>query len=158
MGIKQKIRCTKCSEYKFISEFSKKNCSRGKNYYCRQCHSKYNTEWAKKNKYPRHEYQVNYRIKNRSKIRGYGLKSRLKKFGLTLDIYKSMVKNQNGKCLICEELSKRNLCVDHNHSNGKIRGLLCQSCNLVIGNAKDNADILKSAIKYLQRENYNAML
>ena len=43
----------------------------------------------------------------------------------------------------------KSLCIDHNHVTGKVRGILCKSCNLLIGNAKDNVDILKSAIVYL---------
>lgn len=86
----------------------------------------------------------------------------VKKHGITYDKYLEIFNSQNGKCKICklEEQSYRSrLSIDHDHaccpgynSCGKcIRGLLCSSCNMILGNAKDNVDILKAAIKYLQK-------
>lgn len=65
---------------------------------------------------------------------------------------------QDGKCAICGKgpggmsNTKKRLVVDHNHKTGKIRGLLCGSCNIGLGHFKDNVEILKSAIKYLLLE------
>ena len=71
-------------------------------------------------------------------------------FGLTLDEYDEMWNEQGGVCAICEEPQKnRKLAVDHDHDTGEVRGLLCTSCNLGIGNLKDSIDILESAINYL---------
>jgi hypothetical protein len=78
-----------------------------------------------------------------------------REYGLTLEDYDKMLKVQNGKCAICNgenPIYKGNLCVDHCHTTGKIRGLLCHSCNLTLGYMKDSKDRLKNAIKYL--ENY----
>ena len=64
-----------------------------------------------------------------------------------------MFKEQNGVCAICgsPEVSDRNsnLCVDHDHETGKIRGLLCNKCNRGLGYFLDNPKILKNALKYL---------
>ena len=46
---------------------------------------------------------------------------------------------------------KNALTVDHNHVTGQIRGLLCTNCNLGIGNFKDKTELLKNAIKYLEK-------
>ncbi len=74
------------------------------------------------------------------------------KYGLTLDVYKQMLKSQNYSCKICRTHHtefKKQLAIDHCHKTGKIRGLLCHHCNSAIGNFKDNVGSLKSAIKYL---------
>lgn len=61
---------------------------------------------------------------------------------------------QDGCCAICgqsEKDLKKQLCIDHCHITGKIRGLLCNRCNWLLGHAKDNMYILQAAIKYLTK-------
>ncbi len=77
-----------------------------------------------------------------------------RKFGITTDDYAKMYSDQNKKCLICGASESDNgykLAVDHCHKSGKIRGLLCRSCNLGIGNLKENIDSLNQAILYLEK-------
>ena len=81
-------------------------------------------------------------------------------YGLTLEEYNVILKKQNYKCAICEcnEYENRwtnknnNLpfVVDHCHTTGIIRGLLCDNCNLMVGHAKNNIETLKKAINYLE--------
>lgn len=52
-------------------------------------------------------------------------------------------------CEVCGETE--NLHIDHNHTTGKYRGVLCQGCNLALGHAKDNISTLENLIKYLKR-------
>ena len=85
----------------------------------------------------------------------------LKKYGLTRDDYVNLEKSQNGVCKICGESEKHNkrLSVDHDHSCcpgagscGKcIRGLLCSTCNKVLGQVNDNIKTLKAMIEYLEK-------
>lgn len=76
------------------------------------------------------------------------------KYGITIDDYNNMFAIQEGCCAICgvhqTQLDKR-LSVDHDHSTGKVRQLLCQPCNLLIGFANDNIEILSEAISYINR-------
>lgn len=60
---------------------------------------------------------------------------------------------QQKTCMICAKISdnKRNLCIDHSHETGKIRGILCHACNVGLGNFKDNINNLEKAIDYLKR-------
>lgn len=61
---------------------------------------------------------------------------------------------QHGCCAICGKHQanlKCTLCVDHNHTTGKVRGLLCNSCNAILGMAHDDIQILQKAIEYLNR-------
>ena len=60
---------------------------------------------------------------------------------------------QNYCCAICKthsDLLPRNLAVDHCHTTGKVRGLLCTNCNIGLGMLKDSSEILNLAIKYLK--------
>lgn len=79
-----------------------------------------------------------------------------RKSGITADDYNEMYNIQNGSCKICvvhqSHLAER-LAVDHCHTTGKVRGLLCRYCNLMLGNASDEVAILENAIKYLQENN-----
>ena len=62
-------------------------------------------------------------------------RNRYKKlYGITVDRYEEMAMEQNGLCLICGKQPKENrLCVDHCHTSGDVRGLLCHPCNLALG-------------------------
>ena len=68
-----------------------------------------------------------------------------------------MLFNQNNVCAICGGYEKHNsvLAVDHDHSTGIIRDLLCSSCNLLLGHAMDSVDTLKRAITYLKNSQSN---
>lgn len=60
-------------------------------------------------------------------------------FGMTIATYDALLAEQNGVCAICKELCStgRRLSVDHDHSTGRIRGLLCKRCNLFLGVLED---------------------
>jgi|SRR6185369_3578997 len=78
------------------------------------------------------------------------------RFGITLDEYLSILKQQNYKCLICgisHSYMGHRLAVDHNHNTGKIRGLLCKGCNMGIGNFKENTSNLLKAVDYIKEKN-----
>jgi len=75
-------------------------------------------------------------------------------YGLTLEDYEKLLEAQKGVCAICKKSYRdggRNLSVDHNHISGKVRGLLCDSCNRAIGVFKDDILTLQNAIVYLIR-------
>lgn len=73
--------------------------------------------------------------------------SKLRLYGLTKDQYDRLIKRG---CGICKEHWK--LCIDHNHSTGKVRGVLCNSCNLGIAHLKESTKLLASATRYLKRK------
>ena len=76
-----------------------------------------------------------------------------KNYNLSLKEYERLLGQQHGVCAICRQpQSRRNLCVDHCHKTGKIRGLLCDSCNLVLGKFKDNGVLFMRTIKYLVKD------
>ena len=77
----------------------------------------------------------------------------LKKYGITDVQYEMMYRRQGGCCDICKQpyLGGKRLCVDHNHETGRVRGLLCSSCNLIVGHSKEDFRILESAKDYLDK-------
>jgi Recombination endonuclease VII len=68
-------------------------------------------------------------------------------YGITLDDYRMMVSQQEGRCRICTEYKP--LVVDHCHDTGKVRGLLCSQCNRAMGLFGDDPIRLQSAVQYL---------
>ena len=87
----------------------------------------------------------------------------MKNYGVSLEDYEFMLKRQGGCCAICKSSkpwgfvkepkgSKEFFCVDHDHTTGEVRGLLCQPCNKGLGCFGDNPDYMREAIKYLEGE------
>lgn len=130
--------CTRCHEYKLWSEFDPR-CDgvNGCKSRCRECLNedarRYNKEYGNE-------------------------KSRNEKHGLLFGQFEKMVKEQNYKCKICGcvmvlEAGKSNsVKVDHKHKTGKVRGLLCNNCNLWLGACKENVCALARAIIYIKNE------
>lgn len=76
------------------------------------------------------------------------LKSR---YGITPERFDELYSQQHGKCAICKQTYHATLHIDHDHSNGEIRGLLCNNCNRGLGHFKDDPERLQEAIQYLQK-------
>ena len=76
---------------------------------------------------------------------------RFKKYGIDRDTFVEMSEAQGNVCLICKSKTDINLSVDHNHLTGKIRGLICNSCNIGIAKAKDSPTILRAMADYLEK-------
>jgi hypothetical protein len=75
-------------------------------------------------------------------------------YGITPEQFDKLIRLQNGKCAICDApkpSGRGNWHIDHDHESGNIRGLLCHHCNLMLGNAKDDATRLRAAAEYLER-------
>lgn len=75
------------------------------------------------------------------------------KFGIGGADLQELIRTFDGKCGICKtsNFGTPNPVIDHDHSTGKIRGILCRTCNLGIGMFVDSVEVLESAIAYLKR-------
>ena len=115
--------------------------------YCTHCAIEKPVEDFSKSKRRRDGLQ----IKCRTCVRDRDLKRR---FGSSLQEYKSLLSKQEGKCAICGKLNEsiKSLHLDHCHKSGNIRGLLCANCNIGLGNFFDNRAFLFQAIEYLEKE------
>ena len=81
-----------------------------------------------------------------------------KKFGIDINCYNKLLKDQNEVCAICgnpetivdnRTKKTRSLAVDHCHTTKKVRGLLCMGCNQGLGNFRENPEFLAAAITYV---------
>jgi len=73
-----------------------------------------------------------------------------REYGITKEYYKQMLDDQDFKCAICEcSFEDQQINVDHDHSTGEVRGLLCSKCNWGLGNFDDNILRLGQAARYL---------
>jgi hypothetical protein len=128
--------CTCCGEEKSIDLFHK----RGDGYRrdCKQCMN--DKAKARREALPEEVRQA--------RERDYKLRSQ---YGISLAEYDAWYKSQDGVCAIClkEEKTRENMCVDHNHETGEVRGLLCHKCNSAIGLLGDDVHVLLSATQYL---------
>jgi hypothetical protein len=91
-----------------------------------------------------------YHNNNKEKIRRlHVINHRRKRYGLNEEQYDAMILSQNNLCAICNKPSHKTLHIDHNHTTGKVRGLLCSNCNTGIGFFKEDIASLYRAIEYL---------
>jgi hypothetical protein len=117
----------------------------------------------KARKAERARYAKGYYARNRERILANNKRSRdahpdrerqrhLKRhFGLTPAEYAALLQEQGGGCAICgTEATNRALPVDHNHTTGENRGILCDHCNRGLGEFRDSVDVLMKAIAYLE--------
>lgn len=140
-AIVQSKSCNVCGEHKLLSEYSKVH-SAGNVYrvYCKKCAVKMVQDKRKDDPLWWRKFYLK------------------KHFNMTMKDYQDMLESQDYKCLICEtrfdiEVIGKRPNLDHCHSTGKIRGILCFNCNTGIGKLNDNLSTLKKAVQYL--ESYN---
>lgn len=125
---------------------------------CHMCHKEQLKEQGRLNKLKKEE-EKKYTISDEylqlikegkvTKIQRSGLD----KYKLTIEQFNKMYVDQKGCCKICgiSEIDAEGvLHIDHCHITGKVRGLLCRMCNMMLGFGKDNIEIMESAIKYLK--------
>lgn len=162
----QAKHCYNCGE-QLTNENWHKGCQKIKKNICKKCETKIWKEYYLENKEMikrrnRGYYQNNNETlcKNRKKSLEWCKKfpekhenSRLKRiYGITLEEYNNFFKRQKGCCAICgkhQSVLKSALCVDHNHKTGKIRGLICRTCNFGLGYL-ENQEFSINAKKYLE--------
>lgn len=106
--------------------------------------------WAARNRDHLNKRHREWHQKNRDRSADYGAK---KLYRLPFGAYATMLDAQGGMCAICGSRpnGKRRFHIDHCHATDAIRGLLCSSCNLLIGHAKESAGLLGAAIDYLNK-------
>lgn len=139
----------------------------------------YAKQWRDNNKDKMRKYRADYVASHQSKIKDYNAKwhadnrevhiEQCKKwnkthpdrvfdlhlqrqYGITKSQYDTLFVEQDGKCAICGQQSSEKLQTDHNHITGEVRGLLCGTCNKVLGLVKDNQNTLHKMLEYLDKD------
>jgi len=119
---------------------------------CEQCYSKWHRD---NNKEARRELNKKWKKNNRYKVarqqRQKGYPVSCYKYGLTAQGYRNLAVKFKGICPICSRLETvRRLSIDHDHTTGRVRGMLCRKCNISLGNFEDNPEWLRRAALYLE--------
>lgn len=136
-------KCPRCGKLLEDSEFyiQKSDRHKGKlTSWCKKCCSKQSAERYKNNIEKCREEHRNWVNKNKDKVAFTKAKSA---YGITKEEYDSLTR----KCQICG--SEKNLVIDHSHQSGRIRGMLCNSCNKGLGFFRDNPALLERASDYV---------
>jgi Recombination endonuclease VII len=95
------------------------------------------------------EQRKQWRLKTRERKRNRVF---MQRYGISTTQFDEMKKRQGGKCAICKKIPVgKPLHVDHDHVTSDVRELLCFKCNAMLGQCNDNTDILRSAIRYLDK-------
>lgn len=114
-------------------------------------------EWERKHpvraRAARKAYRERLQREQPEKLAKWKRKDQLRKYGLTVEQYDQMFRQQSGVCAICKqpEVQRRNLSVDHKHGTTIVRGLLCVRCNAAIGQLRDDPMYATAAADYLIR-------
>ena len=151
--------CSTCERRLPLDAFYRRKVTAdGLMYRCKDCcRDAYNNRYRddpgfreRRKRYHRTFYEAQWaREENR---RAHGLR----KYGLTVKEFDALAAAQGGRCAVCSQKPKegdrkRNLAVDHEHATGRIRGLLCDACNIGLGMFRDDPRRLRAAIAYLKR-------
>jgi hypothetical protein len=141
------VACTKCgTEYPTGDGYFNRMAKSPSGYrrICKACTNRYFQCW--------YDQQLSAKWAKKERLRQLKIK-----YGMSLLDYEEMLNEQKGVCAICQQPEvtrapsgeKRALAVDHDHLTGRVRGLLCRSCNTGLGQFKDDEARLYAAIAYL---------
>jgi len=130
--------CARCFSAKKKSDFYG-----GHNCYCKKCHIEYQKDYLN---------NPQRKVRRRKQQRNNNLR---RKYGIDQAEYERLLRDQRSRCAICNKRpkSRKLLAVDHDHMTGRVRGLLCTTCNNALGMLGDGLDspIFQKAEEYLGR-------
>jgi len=133
-------RCCYCKRRKPFADFGANKAKKwGIQAYCKKCNSDRSGSAFKK-----------WRKENPEEAR---MLARRYTYGITDEQFQAMIAAQGSSCAVClGPITETCLHVDHCHSTGKVRGLLCKKCNFGLGHFKDDAERLRRAADYLEQD------
>lgn len=137
--------CTRCGVIKVLAEFSpNRRAWDGRQSACRTCDRQRQKEFAAT-------------PDGKKAVRRWEDRSRLKyRYGVSIEDYERRVSLQSGKCAICNRVPTtgrgKRLQIDHDHTTGRFRGLLCHKCNTALGTFGDDLEGVMKVVAYLRRQ------
>lgn len=148
-------QCTKCKEFKLATDFAKdKNKRSGLKSWCKNCvNSK-----RKEHYYANQNHNITrsrlYKQNNPEKVKASNRNTKLKRlYGITQEQYLELSNKQDNKCACCGKETK--LVVDHCHTTGAIRELLCNNCNTALGLLNEDISVIQQLENYVRKHNGN---
>ena len=159
-------RCKKCGVLKPLDDFYKSVGMRdGHRHDCKACNLEEKRQryladpapakarvkrWQQENPERLNAYRRSRRLEPEVKLRERA-GHLMRKYGITLKQYEAMLEEQGGGCFICERPQRDDISlhVDHDHSTGKIRGILCFPCNNALADLQDDPELLRKAASYV---------
>lgn len=160
-------RCRKCGALKPLSDFHRDSAARdGRRNDCKVCNLAAQAAKRRMNPQANRDRVRQWQLANPEKVAARraaytasgrrsisNRKSHLKRrFGLTLEQYEKMLRSQGGGCALCNRppRARSALHVDHDHATGRVRGLLCFTCNNALGDFDDDPVRLREAASYVE--------
>lgn len=142
--------CPECQNEKPVAEFPVRNT--GKLYaYCKPCNSARAQRWSAENKERKAATNAAWAIANAERVKQGQRAKYLRKYGLTPECVEEKLKSQNSRCAICDTgIDEKTLVVDHCHTGGHVRDLLCNLCNISLAPI-EREGFLTKALAYLER-------
>ena len=148
------IQCTKCKQFKLATEFAKDSKKQnGLTSHCKLCRNLK----RKERYYTNLAYELTrvqrYRNNNPEKVKLSNRNTKLKRaYGITQNDYLEMFNKQNKRCACCNRETDK-LVVDHNHTTGVIRELLCSPCNTALGLLNEDVTVMQNMSNYVRKHN-----
>lgn len=147
-------RCPTCKRVKTVSQFYKKKAATARGWawdsHCVQCRRAACAEYGQRAKGLRNARLRAWRVKNPTAAKAGERRTRLRrKYGLSEQAVAAMREEQQGCCVICERATSR-LFIDHCHITGRVRSLLCQTCNTFLGWYERKADTILRFQQYVE--------
>lgn len=143
--------CNQCKEPKKFQEFYKqKNGKFGLSGKCKSCCSEngkrsYKNDPERFKKTTQRYFENNPGARQRTRIKYH--------YNLTMEEYQKLIEEHENKCAVCDKPRselKKELDIDHCHTTGKIRGLLCPNCNKALGLLNDDPSVIERLLNYIK--------
>lgn len=159
MRIRDLGTCCHCGTKLTVGDNWTEASARHRDYTCRSCKASHWKGWRKQN---RNQVQLQIAIQQvnreidpivRMQHQFNNRKSLLKmRYGITKEEYLRIAQRQHFRCAICQIVPRKSLTVDHDHKTGRVRGLLCRYCNVVVAIVENKPTLLEKAKRYVTEQ------
>lgn len=156
MPVDGKLPCAGCKQWLPVVDFHKNKARPcGRFSYCKPCQKRRVEIWRAANSEQYQSGQAKWRERNADYAKAYMRRHDLmRKYGLTEADYDAMLDRQDARCAVCRTDDPGNgrytrFLVDHDHATGQVRALLCNPCNVALGQVQDDPDRLHALSAYL---------
>ena len=151
--------CSECGETD-ITKFTFQQNGKYRRSRCKACNTKAVKQWRIEHPDRVKQANLQWQRDNRERHNANGRAFRKRhpgmsteynhryRYGITLAERREIERQMGNQCPICKKIGE--LVTDHDHNTNRIRGLICRECNLLLGNAYDNPEVLRNAAEYLE--------